>query len=180
MKDLKEFNIPFVGLKQGSHLFDYHINNRFFEAFSFNELSNANINVTLCFVKKSTLFELDFSVAGTVEVPCDITNELFNQQIEGSLPLIVKFGPEFNDDSEEVLILPHEEYQLNVAQYIYELIVLAIPAKKVHPEVLDGTMENETLKKLKELEYKGRKTVEEETTDPRWDKLKDLLTGKNT
>ena len=98
------------------------------------------------------------------------------------MPLIVNFGYEYNDDNEEILILPQEAYKLNVAQYIYELIVKTTPAKKVHPKVLDGTMESEALKKLEELKIKESKTVEtdNESTDPRWDKLKDLLTGKNT
>ena len=59
------------------------------------------------------------------------------------------------------------------------MIILAIPNKRVHPKVLDGTMESETLKKLKELEVKE---VKEENTaeeaDPRWYKLKNLLTEK--
>ena len=47
MKDLKQFNIPFIGLKEESHLFDYQIDNTFFEAFNFEEYFDADINVTL-------------------------------------------------------------------------------------------------------------------------------------
>lgn len=178
MKDLKQFNIQFVGLKEGKHLFNYIIDNKFFEAFNYDELLNSSIKVSLNFEKKSTLFELNFSAKGTVEIPCDITNELYNQEIDSILPLVVKFGPEFNDDNEEILILPHEAYEFNVAQFIYEMIVLAIPNKRIHPKVIDGTMESETLNKLKELEIKEEKTVE--NTDPRWDKLKNLITEKKT
>lgn len=179
MKDLKEFNIPFVGLKEGNHLFEYQIDKKFFEAFQFEDFENSNIKVTIDFNKKSSLMELTFKANGTVTVPCDVTSELYDQKIEGELPLIVKFGPEFNDDNEEILILPHEEYQINVAQFIYELIVLSVPQKRVHPQVLDGTMNSEALKKLEELEPKINKPVEENTsTDPRWDKLKNLLTDK--
>jgi hypothetical protein len=39
-------------------------------------------------------------------------------------------------------------------------------------------MESEALKKLKELQIKEVKTVD--NTDPRWDKLKNLITEKNT
>ncbi|WP_299047033.1 DUF177 domain-containing protein [uncultured Polaribacter sp.] len=178
MKDLKQFNIQFVGLKEGNHFFEYKIDNTFFEAFNFDEFESSSIKVTLDFVKKSTLFELKFSAEGYVEVPCDITSELFHQEIQSDLPLVVKFGPEFNDDNEEILILPHEAYELNVAQFIYEMIVLAIPNKRVHPKVLDGTMESEALKKLKELEIKEENTAGE--IDPRWDKLKNLITEKKT
>ena len=175
MKDLKEFNIPFVGLKEGKHLFEYKIDNTFFELYDYNEFEKSSIDVTLEFVKKSTLFELQFTAAGTVHVPCDVTNEYFDLEITATLPLVVKFGQEYNDENEEILILPHEVYQFSVAQFIYEMIVLGIPNKRVHPKVLDGTMETEA---LEQLEIKEEKTVE--TTDPRWDKLKNLITEKKT
>lgn len=175
MKDLKEFNIPFVGLKEGKHLFQYKVDNTFFELYNYNEFEKSSIIVTLEFVKKSTLFELNFTASGTVNVPCDVTNEYFDLEITATLPLVVKFGQEYNDDNEEILILPHEVYQFSVAQFIYEMIVLGIPNKRVHPKVLDGTMETEV---LEQLEIKEEKTVE--TTDPRWDKLKNLITEKKT
>lgn len=178
MRDLKEFNIPFVGLKEGSHLFEYQIDKTFFEAFQFDEFNDANIKTNITFVKKSTLFELTFTSEGTVNIPCDVTNELFDLPINGNLNLVVKFGPEFNDDHDEILILPHEAYQINVAQYIYELIVLSVPSKRVHPSVTDGSMQSDALKKLEELKIKEQKPVEKTSTDPRWDKLKDLLTDK--
>ena len=175
MKDLKEFNIPFVGLKEGKHLFQYKVDNTFFELYDYNEFEKSSIDVTLEFVKKSTLFELEFTASGTVNVPCDVTNEYFDLEITATLPLVVKFGQEYNDENEEILILPHEVYQFSVAQFIYEMIVLGIPNKRVHPKVLDGTMETEA---LEQLEIKEEKTVE--TTDPRWDKLKNLITEKKT
>ncbi|MBA6157175.1 DUF177 domain-containing protein [Tenacibaculum sp. S7007] len=179
MKDLKEFNIPFIGLKEGSHLFEYQIDNKFFEDFQFEDFNEANLKADVDFVKKNTLMEFSFTINGTVNVPCDTTNEPYNQEIDGSMKLVVKFGPEFNDEHDEILILPHEAYQINVAQYLYELIVLSVPTKRVHPDVLNGSMESEALKRLDELRIKENKTVEEEiSTDPRWDKLKDLLTDK--
>ncbi|WP_442264485.1 YceD family protein [Tenacibaculum sp. ZS6-P6] len=180
MKGLKEYSIPFVGLKEGSHEFQYQIDNTFFKEFQYEEFNETNVIVDVEFIKKSTLFEVLFSISGSVNVPCDLTSELFDQPIEGDYKLIVKFGQEFNDENEEILIIPHEEYQLNIAQYIYELIILSVPNKRVHPDVTNGTMQSETLKKLKELEINKEKPVEDESTDPRWDKLKDLLTGKNT
>jgi len=175
MKDLKEFNIPFVGLKEGKHLFEYKIDNTFFELYNYSEFEKSSIDVTLEFVKKSTLFELEFTASGTVNVPCDVSNEYFDLEITATLPLVVKFGQEYNDENEEILILPHEVYQFSVAQFIYEMIVLGIPNKRVHPKVLDGTMETEV---VEQLETKEEKTVE--TTDPRWDKLKNLITEKKT
>ena len=178
MKHLKEFNIQFVGLKEGSHLFEYEINNKFFEGFNYDEFKSSAIKISLELIKKSTLLELTFAAQGYVEVPCDVTNELYKQNVQDDFRLVVNFGPEFNDDNEELLILPHEAYEFNVAQFIYELIVLSVPSKRVHPKVLDGTMDSEALNKFEELEIKEVKTAEK--TDPRWDKLRNLITEKKT
>ena len=179
MKELKAYAIQFVGLKVGKHHFDYQIDNTFFKTFDFEEFNDANLKVNLLLEKKSTLLELTFSVDGLVNVNCDITNEPYNQHIEDTFRLVVKFGEDYNDDNEEILIIPHGEYQINVAQYIYELVVLAVPAKKVHPGIEDGSLDSDILKKLEELSPKDT-TIEKtrDETDPRWDTLKKLLTDK--
>lgn len=172
MKDLKEFNISFTGLKLGKHQFDYEIDTKFFEYFQYHEFQNATIKVYLDFEKKYNMFNLLFSSEGIVTVACDITNEPFKLNINGDLPLIVKFGEEFNNDDDEILIIPHNEFQLDVSHLIYEMIILSLPIKKVHPGIEDGTLQSEVLKKLEE--YK----IKEETIDPRWGKLKELQSNK--
>lgn len=181
MKDLKEYNIQFVGLKLGDHVYEYEIENKFFESFNFDEFHSSNIKVVLNFSKKSNLFELCFQISGSVNLDCDVSLESYDQTVEGKFSMVVKFGPEYNNDNDEILILPQEEYQLNVAQYIYELVVLSLPSKRVHPKVVDGTMESEALKKLKDLEVDNENLADsKEDIDPRWDKLKGLITEKNT
>ncbi len=183
MNDLKDYDISFVGLKDGSHQFEYVIDNAFFEFFEYEDFNSSKVNVQLDFLKKPTMFELLFNVSGEVEVACDVTNELFFQSVENQLNLIVKFGDEFNNENEELLVIPHGEFKLNVAQFIYEAIVLAVPIKKVHPGVEDGTLESEVLERLKEYELSDGveeiKNVEEVEIDPRWDKLKNILKEKN-
>jgi uncharacterized metal-binding protein YceD (DUF177 family) len=178
MMVLKDFTIPFIGLKEGKHQFDYQIDNTFFELFDFDEFNNAAVNVVLDFHKKTTMLELSFKATGTVNVNCDVTNEPYEQPIEGTLDLIVKFGHEYNDENEEILIVPHGEYEINVAQYIYEMIVLAVPSKRIHPGIADGTLQSEILEKLEELQPGTEKKETEEEIDPRWNTLKKLLTDK--
>lgn len=173
----KDFLIPFVGLKLGKHQFDYQIDKKFFEGFEFDEYNDVNIKVELVLDKKSTMLELAFKHKGTVNVPCDLTGEEFDLPIKGKLNLIVQFGDAFNNENEELLILPHGEFQVDVAQYIYEMIVLSVPSKRVHPGVKDGTLKTEAIEKLNELAPKEQHK-EEENNDPRWDKLKQLLTDK--
>lgn len=179
MKALKEFTIQFVGLKDGEHDFEYSIDNTFFNNFEYDEFNESAVVANVNLVKKSTLLELYFSVTGHVNINCDLTNEPYNQSIEDQFKLVVKFGSEYNDDNEDILIIPHGEYEINVAQYLYELIVLAVPVKRVHPGIEDGTLKSEALSKLQELSLnEGSTNKKSEEIDPRWNNLKKLLTDK--
>jgi uncharacterized metal-binding protein YceD (DUF177 family) len=180
MKKMKAYSISFSGLKIGKHHFEYQIDNSFFKDLDYQEFNGAQIKVALEFEKKSTLMELNFQAEGYVNVQCDLSNEPFEYPLEASLKLVVKFGDTFNDDHEEILILPHGEYELNVAQYIYEMIVLAMPLKKVHPGIADGTLKSEILQRLEELSPDKNASIKDkkEYQDPRWESLKKLLTDK--
>ncbi|MCK5440351.1 MAG: DUF177 domain-containing protein [Maribacter sp.] len=173
----KEFHIPFSGLKQGKHEFDYTIENKFFESFGYNEFNDVSIRLHVVLNIMSTMMELEMQAEGSVNVECDTTGEPYDQKISGSLELVVKFGDEYNDENDEILIIPHSEHRLNIAQYIYEMLVLAVPQKRVHPGVLDGTLESVALKKLEELHPKEIRE-DKEKIDPRWDELKKLRTDK--
>ena len=177
MMQHKEFIIPFSGLKQGKHEFEYTIDNTFFESFEYNEFNGADIKLNVTLNKMSTMMELEMKARGTVNVNCDLTSEAYDQKIKADLELVVKFGDEYNNDNDEILIIPHSEYQINIAQYVYEMLVLSVPLKKVHPGVLDGTLQSEVLDKLEELQPKETKENKEDI-DPRWDALKKLLTDK--
>ena len=179
MDNMKEFLVQFSGLKLGKHQFEFLVNDTFFKHFDFEEFNHSEIKVKLLLEKKSTMLELHFSHAGTVNVPCDLTNEDFDLPIKGKLKLIVKFGDEFNDENEEYIVLPHGEFQVNVAQYIYEMIVLSIPAKRIHPGVKDGSLQSEALHNLEKFSPTENKEKETEEIDPRWESLKKLLTDKN-
>ena len=179
MKPLKEFTIPFVGLKIGKHNFEHNVKQAFFEYFEYEDFNDVNVKVDLVLEKKTTLLELQFKISGFVNVNCDLTNEPYNQTIENDFDLVVKFGDEYNDENVDILIIPHGMYEVYIQQYVYELIVLSVPIKRIHPGVEDGTLDSEILKKLEDLSPKLKdKKDKEEETDPRWNTLKKLLTDK--
>ena len=130
-------------------------------------------------VKKSTFLELNFQASGTININCDLTNERYDESVNTDFDLVVNFGDEYNDENEAILILPHAEYEINVAHYIYELIVLSLPQKRVHPGVEAGTLGLDILKQLEDLSPKSLENKPpKEDIDPRWETLKKLITDK--
>lgn len=174
----KEFIIPFTGLKQGKHDFEYHIDNTFFKEFDYDEFNSAELDVQLVLNKLSTFMEVELSASGSVNVNCDLTDVAFDLPVQGALKLVIKFGEEFNDDNEELLILPHHEHRVDLSQYVYELVALAVPLKRVHPGVEDGSLDSPVLDLLDSLSVDEIKEEKEDKTDPRWDALKNLITDK--
>ena len=85
MDILKEFLIPFSGLKLGKHQFEFQVNNTFFTHFGYDEFNDSNIKMNVVLEKKSNMLELNFSHKGTINVPCDLTNEDFDLPIKGKI-----------------------------------------------------------------------------------------------
>jgi DUF177 domain-containing protein len=180
MKRLKkDFVISFAGLKVGSHQFKYQIGKTFFEAFKYDDFLDSDVQVVLDFEKTERLFELSFKASGCITVACDLTNEAYDESINSDLELVVKFGEAFNDENESILVLPHSAYEFNISQYIYEMLVLAMPVKRIHPGIAKGTLKSDILQKLQELAPKQSLVKKkEDDIDPRWAKLKTLRTEK--
>ena len=189
MDKLKNYTIIFSGLPFGMSDFNFEISQSFFDLFGIEtDFENPAITVDLDFEKKSSMLELSFRINGTIEVPCDVTGEKFDQKISNEAKLIVKFGDEFDDTDSEIWIIPRDEYELNVAQIIYELIMTALPVKRVHPDVLSGNVDPKVLELLDEYSIYNLDDVnvnqdenededdddDNDEIDPRWAKLKDL------
>ena len=92
-----------------------------------------------------------------------VGNECLN--LSDAFEMQVKFGEEYNDENDELLILPHGEHSFNISQILYELVVLSIPPKLTGPNAGNGVEDF--------IEEDGK-----ESTDPRWDQLKNLLNNK--
>ena len=176
----REYSIPFTGLKVGNHQFEYNLKETFFEDFGYHDFNTADISAEVQLNKTATMLEFNFkSIKGTVNVFCDVTGEPFDMELPScKLQLIVKFGEDYEEVDDELIVIPHGENQVDISQYLYEMIVLGTPQKRVHPGVEDGTLQSDILDKLKSLAPKLPSEEEKEETDPRWDSLKKLLTDK--
>ena len=172
MKSLSPYLIKFSGLKEGIHLFNYELGNKFFKNFDYYDFLDAKLFAKLELEKQSTLLNLKFSFSGEIEVQCDVSMESFNLDLETEHAVVVKFKDDIISTDDKVIFMPAGSHSIDVSHLIYESIILAVPQKKVHPGIENGSLKSEIVEKLEAL--KPKKNFKEKT-DPRWDKLKDLL-----
>ncbi len=173
MKSLKQYSIPFTGLKIGQHQFNFEVDKDFFEEFEYSLVKNGLLQVNLALEKQQTLMVLDFHIKGSIQLSCDKCLADFPNQIETKDRLIAKFT-ESEDlaDSEEVVIINKNENEIDVSGFIYEMINLAVPYISICDE--PGKMEScdqEMLQKIEELSIAQEKS---DDNDPRWDILKNI------
>ena len=176
MKRLNEYNIKFEGLKQGTHFFEFYLDETFFEEFDCLEYEAPAFSVGLAFEKQSTIMILTFDFMGTISVPCDRCLDEVEIEVSGEERLIVKFGNEQYDETDEILMLPIHEYELNVAQHIYEFIQINMPQKRIHSE---GLCNQKVIQKLNGVAPIAIKIEEKTEVDPRWASLQDIKLNKN-
>ena len=175
MGNTKDYVISFRGLKIGNHEFDFQITDSFFEAFEYSRTKKGNIALNVILNKAETMLTLDFSFKGKVDVSCDSCGGNFDLPLDFTERLIVKFSDEEQEDGAEVIFLPNTAYEINLVQFIYEYVNLALPMRITHPEDKEGnpSCQVDVLEEFEDLQE------QDEEMDPRWDALKKLKTKSN-
>lgn len=181
------YNIPLRGLSEGKHEFEYNLDNKFFSLIDDGtaDVKRGAIKIIVYLKKTSTTFELNFDIKGAVNVPCDRCLDDISIEVDTKNKLIVKFGKEYSEESDEIVIIPEDDGAINIAWFLYEFIVLSLPAKKVHPAgTCNKTMSSKLNKhKVKNSNEEDDEDIDDEDdstendssfSDPRWDSLKDI------
>jgi uncharacterized protein len=141
VKKLQDYNIPFSGLKEGMHEFLFTVDNSFFEYFENPDVHGGNLKVDISLTKKNSFMELVFSLRGTLRITCDRCLDEFDTVVDAKELLYVRFGEDYTELEDNVIIIPREDNRINVSQYIYEFAILNLPLKKVHPMGENGEPE---------------------------------------
>lgn len=177
----REYIISFSGLSLGKHDYKIEVKDRFFEEIACSEIQKGNIELDLTLNKQSTMLILDFNFKGTVNVMCDRCMDHFDIPIAGVNQLIVKLGSEENyDDTDDIISISSAEHEINIAQFIYEYISLAVPFRRIHPENDEGQTgcNREVIEKLEKVLIKKQEKEKVKSVDPRWEALAKLKAKK--
>ena len=189
----RAYEIAFVGLTPGIHVFEYKIEDKFFTEFGAQDFSNCDANVKLTLEKNQGFMQLHFDISGQVESFCDRCGNPLIVQLWDEFELIVKLveDPDAMNEQEEdsdIYYIDRNESHLHIASWIYEFIILSIPLQKEcdldeKGESLCNKSALETLEKLKTapIEINDRniwkgleqfKTLSEETTESKTENKK--------
>lgn len=187
MKFLRTFDIEVIKFLEGKYEIEFEIGKEFFQHFEDNELLDEGIlTVRVLMEKGANLIEMNFLITGEVKLTCDRSLEEYFEHLEITEKILFKYGEVEEEVNEEVYIITRDTSKINVAQFIYEFILLGLPAKKIHPDhrtefdeedfeaegtyaYIDGDYDNDS-----DEDSSADQDQKEEIADPRWELLKKL------
>ncbi|MDB5272663.1 MAG: hypothetical protein JWO58_1030 [Chitinophagaceae bacterium] len=183
MASLKLFDIDIHNLSQKEYDYQFDIDDRFFSLFEDSIVDKGSLAAKVSMSLHPGVIEMQFIINGTVVIICDRSLEEYDETISSNERLLFKFGEENMEISEEIISITRDTHRINVAQYIYEFITIAIPFKKRHPRFRDEEENDESEVKL--IYQSSTAPIEEEeeekkeNEDPRWALLKQIKNNLN-
>ncbi|MDR1004425.1 MAG: DUF177 domain-containing protein [Prevotellaceae bacterium] len=189
MGKFDKYKIDLKGMRTDSARYEYLLDNTFFANIDSPEVQKGKVTVVLTIKRSAHAFELNFQTEGVVWVPCDRCLDDMEQPVSSTDKLMVKFGRTLSEEGANLLVIPEDEGELNVAWYMFEFVALAIPMKHVHPPgKCNKAMSGKLRKHLRTTpDEEGEEGFDEEPAltdiagevnapiDPRWNDLQSLL-----
>jgi len=169
------YSIPIQGLKIGVHHYKYSVNADFFRHFEGAPIQESELSFEVVLDKRPDMLLVDFNFAGYMVTECDRCTATIKLPLSDERTLIFKYGEAEGETEDEVVFIPRESSELNLAAYLYEFSVLSLPMTNTY----DCQSEPEP---PCNFEILARISTEEEAEQKNasvWDALKDLKTDDN-
>ncbi len=156
----RDYDIAFVGLKQGIHEYHYQVNDKFFEAYQEQDFRHCSANIKLTLDKQNGFMLLKFEVGGVLETTCDrCGSSVLPMNLWDEFNVVVKLAEEpdsMNEQEEDpdVYYIGRGESHLHIADWIFEFVNLSIPMQRMCSEEKMGSQycNNDVLDMLKKGE----------------------------
>ncbi|NGM62877.1 DUF177 domain-containing protein [Sphingobacterium sp. SGG-5] len=173
MKYLREYRIPFSGLAAGEHDFKFEIDDKFFDCFEHSLVKKGKLTASVQLHKQENMLIVHFDIKGSIQLTCDVCLSAFESPLDFQERVIVKFvQEEWDEETEEVIILSKTDYELDISTLLYEYINVRVPYyAKCEEQGIGITCDPEMIARISNIE---QSSVEGENIDPRWATLKNI------
>ncbi|HMZ46463.1 MAG TPA: DUF177 domain-containing protein [Chitinophagaceae bacterium] len=162
MANRRDFDIAFVGLKPGIHVFEYRLEDQFFLNYGNQDFSNCIANIKLHLDKHAGFMQLKFDIDGTVNVNCDRCGNTIQQQLWDEFNIIVKMTdePEIMNEQEEdpdIYYISRGESHIHISDWLYEFVSLSVPMQNIcgNDENGKSLCNQEVITKLEQMQAKN-------------------------
>lgn len=130
----RDFRLPIATMSEGEHEYTYHLDGQFFKDLERDEIIDSDVDATVTIVRRGDRYEATFDVVGAVTVACHRCLEPLQLQIDDEYRLQIRFGVDYDDSTDGLLILGDRDLTLDIAPILADTVQLNIPLRAVHPD----------------------------------------------
>ena len=120
----KDYLIEFNKLTMGLNHFEFNLNDAFFAQIEGSIISKAEAKVTLELIKTETMYELQFTLTGTVSEKCDNCLSDIDLLLDNDFYLLMKISENEDYSDDEIIYVTKNILEYNLTQYLYESFII--------------------------------------------------------
>ncbi len=170
MSNLEPYKIDLQQLKEGITDLCFTLDDTFFTEVETSEVLRGQVDAALSIRKTENYYRLKAHLEGIIVIPCDRCLD------DMELPIATDAETSIDIDAKEMYleqsIQIDEENVIDIAWWLYENVALVIPIQHVHET---GKCNVAMIKALEEHSTTRSSDGNKMETDPRWNKLKTLM-----
>ncbi len=179
-RELSKYEILIHGLEDKDHVYEFKGEDAFFREFDQDIIEGGRFKVHVLLEKNPTLIRLNMEITSLLRLQCDRSLDSFEEGFRSEETHIFKFGNTAEEISEELEVIPYGTPKINIANLLFDYILLQVPMKKLHPR-----FRNEDTGEEGTMVYRDPDFTEEneQIQDPRWAaliNLKQISEGNGT
>ena len=172
MNHLSATTIPLSTLGPGHHQYQFDLNDAFLALFDEAPVNQIQAQAQLDVEAKTNLYDLTLEIEGHVTCACDRCSTNIQLPINLTTVLYVKYkegAPEAKTD--DVLYVEPGTLQLDLSSWMYDMLILSIPIKKVYAceDEAERPCDMDVLDKLEGFQDIG----EDPSSSGIWDSLRE-------
>lgn len=174
----KLFDIEILHLSNKMHEYDFDFDEQLFAQFGASIIEKGSGKVKVSLDKTERMITARFVIEGVVTLTCDRSLEEFEYPVHAEESVIYKYGEQAEDISDELQVIEWDTERINIMQQVYDLIIVAIPMKKLHPR-FDADAEDDEDELIYTSHTEEDQKPDDEVSDPRFEVLKRLKNGNS-
>ena len=160
------FSLPFTGIKNGKHHYEFEVKSDFFDFMESSLLKEGEFKINVELDRRSSICDLSIDINGKIPAVCDRCVATIELPVSAQYDLVVKVTTKEEEDTEDILFIKDTEPSLVLDQIIYELICVSLPLVNIY------NCEEEDPIPCNELVLNKLKSQGNDKSNPIWDDIK--------
>ncbi len=159
------YKVELASRGDGHYEQDFEIGKQFFENMENHDILSSDIHVHMDMEKRQDRYECVFHCSGMLQIPCDRCLDPMDHEVDTDYRVTVKYGENYDDGADNLLVIPYSNSYLNVAYMLYDTILLTIPLRHVHAPGKCNRAMLDALRKHRGNDSDEAEQVREEATE---------------